>query len=107
LGAHTAQVLLLLLVAAHLDGHWRVRRQVGARAAGRRRRLAAGSVLLPELGAPILEPNLHSRLRELDARGQLLSGLCNGDCCVWRLVLLERKGGTRRLNVTLAYCFVS
>lgn len=64
-------------VAAALAGqgnrHGRVGRQV---AAVWWRRRSAGAILLPELGPPVLEPNLNSCLGQLDARRQLLS-VCN------------------------------
>lgn len=58
------------MVGAQRDRDWRVgRRRCRHVVAIRRcRRRAAGAILFPKLGAPILEPNLNPGFRELDPR---------------------------------------
>lgn len=79
----------MIQVVGAVATHWRLAQhgdRHGRLAAGavlhRARRhgtaTAAGAILLPELSASVLEPNLNASLRELDASGQFLPIVCFG-----------------------------
>ena len=94
-------------------------RQVGrveraAELAGRVGRVWAGAgacatpVLLPELGSPVLEPNLHARLAQLNPVRELLSAIVrwNQQSQVsWRSLLVRLCHASARLGRAQLSCY--